>query len=152
MRDEASEYVEKITRALVYIEHGLREADDGSEIKFNRSNGCSRLSVTRSASQESIASNMSGVSVASTGKPVRRVRVKLLQLNVQKFSGKVHEFQTFWDSFASAIDCNDTLADVDKLPYSKAYLDESTKQVLSGVVQVCCYCVRLYVTAHMFYN
>ena len=61
------------------------------------------------------------------------VRVKLPELRIERFSGKVHKFQAFWDIFESAIDSNDDLADVDKLHYLKAFLDNSTEQILGGL-------------------
>ncbi len=44
----------------------------------------------------------------------RKVRVKLTQLQIKKFSGKIHELQEFWDSFSSTFHENDKMVGVDK--------------------------------------
>ena len=49
--------------------------------------------------------------------PTPSKRAKLPKLEVRKFGGKVSEWQEFWDSFESAIDKNEALADVDKFSH-----------------------------------
>ena len=150
--DETYEYKEKITRALLYLEKEITERDLEDEVVSNRSVSNSiqvsqrnegkaasnrptspQQSIRRSDSKESLASSFSGTSEGSYESFKRRVRVKLPELRVERLSGKVHEFQAFRDSFESAIDSNDDLADVDKLQYLKAFLDDSTKQILGGL-------------------
>ena len=125
--EDSSEYSGKITQALVFIKEALGGDDDAASIK---SSGSRRMQ--RSASKESIASDCSQYSNHSdTGK--RKVRVKLPQLEIKKFSGKIQDFQEFWDSFVSAIHENDELADVDKMKYLKGYLEEPARTVIAGV-------------------
>ena len=52
------------------------------------------------------------------------IRAKLLKLEVKKFGGKLQEWQEFWDSFDSAVNQNEGLADVDKFAYLKGLLIE----------------------------
>ena len=59
--------------------------------------------------------------------------MKLPQLEMKKFSGKIHEFQEFWDSFSSAIHENDEMAGVDKLKYLKGFLEEPARSVIGGL-------------------
>ena len=125
--EESGEYSGKITHALVFINEELGGDDDAFSVK----SGSSRR-MQRSASKESVASECSQYSnQRDTGK--RKVRVKLPQLEIKKFSGKIQEFQEFWDSFVSAIHENDELANVDKMKYLKGYLEEPAKSVISGV-------------------
>lgn len=131
--DEASDYKEKITRALVYLDQKVNEGENGDNATSCRSASPSQQSISRSESKESLASSFSGVSDGPNGSSRRRVRVRLPELHVERFSGKVYEFQAFWDSFSSAIHLNEDLADVDKLQYLKAFLDENTKQILAGL-------------------
>ena len=125
--EDSSEYSGKITQSLVFINDTLGGDDDAASIKSNSSRR-----IQRSASKESIASNCSQYSnYSDTGK--RKVRVKLPQLEIKKFSGKIQDFQEFWDSFVSAIHENDQLADVDKMKYLKGYLEEPARTVIAGV-------------------
>ena len=42
------------------------------------------------------------------------VKAKLPKLEVKKFSGRLQDWQEFWDSFQSSIDGNESLSAVDK--------------------------------------
>lgn len=48
------------------------------------------------------------------------------------FGGKLQEWQTFWDSFDSAVNQNEDLADVDKFAYLKGLLIEPARSTISG--------------------
>ena len=72
---------------------------------------------------------MSNNSQSGNGK---RVRVKLPKLELKKFSGKVHEWQEFWDSFRSAIHDDEDIAKVDKFKYLKSFLEEPARGVITG--------------------
>ena len=61
------------------------------------------------------------------------VNVKLFILKIRKFTGKIHEFQEFWDSFGSAIHDNDALSKVDKFKYLKSYLEDQARSATSGI-------------------
>ena len=52
------------------------------------------------------------------------VKAKLPKLEVKKFSGKLQDWQEFWDSFQSSIDGNESLSAVDKFSYLKSLLYE----------------------------
>ena len=60
------------------------------------------------------------------------IRARLPKLEVRKFSGKVEEWQEFWDSFQSAIHTNGALADVDKFSYLKGLITGSAKAAIAG--------------------
>ena len=125
--EDSSEYSGKITQTLVFINEELGGDDDNTSVK----SGSSRR-MQRSASKESIASDCSQYSnYSDTGK--RRVCLKLPQLEIKTFSGKIQEFQEFWDSFVSAIHENDELANVDKLKYLRGNLEEPARSVIAGV-------------------
>jgi hypothetical protein len=51
---------------------------------------------------------------------------------VPKFSGKVHEWQEFWDGFSSAIDGNTQLSEVDKFSYLRGLLLEPAQSTIQG--------------------
>ena len=102
----------------------VKDKENGEEVASNSSASSSHRRITRSNSKESLVSICSGDYGVSKDSPKRRVRVKLPELQIERFSGKVYDFQAFWDSFSSAIHCIENLADVDKLQYLKAFLDE----------------------------
>ena len=118
---------EKFTKALLIISEILDQEDDDMSVKSSSSR-----TMNRSKSRDSIASDCSRFSYHSdNGK--KHVRVKLPQLEIKKFSGRIDEFQEFWDSFVSAIDENEDLANIDKMKYLKGYLDEPARSVIAGV-------------------
>ncbi|CAB4000960.1 Hypothetical predicted protein, partial [Paramuricea clavata] len=57
---------------------------------------------------------------------------KLPKLEVKKFGGKLQEWQEFWDSFDSAVNQNEGLADVDKFAYLRSLLIEPARSAISG--------------------
>ena len=114
--DDALEYKEKLSCALISIEEALE--------KLKLPN------LQRSDSRESLASIGSLSSIGSQGK---RVNVKLPKLELRKFNGKIYEWQEFWDGFCSAIHENEELANVDKFKYLKSFLEEPARSVIAGM-------------------
>eukprot|EP00112_Aurelia_sp_Birch-Aquarium-sp1_P025514 Seg851.5 transcript_id=Seg851.5/GoldUCD/mRNA.D3Y31 product="hypothetical protein" protein_id=Seg851.5/GoldUCD/D3Y31 len=76
--EEAGVYIQKILITVSNIEDQL------AKLKLRNS------SLTRSDSHESISASLS----SSSG---FRVKVKLLKLEIKKFSGQIFEWQEFWD-------------------------------------------------------
>ena len=68
----------------------------------------------------------------SPGNQQKAVRAKLPKLEVKKFSGKLGEWQEFWDSFESAIHLNDGLSNVDKFSYLRSLLLEPARSAIGG--------------------
>lgn len=64
------------------------------------------------------------------------VRVRLPKLEVQKFGGNISEWQEFWDSFKSATDKNETLADVGRLSYLQGLLVGPARSAIAGVALI----------------
>ena len=63
----------------------------------------------------------------------RRVRVKLPKLDMRKFTGKVEDWQEFWDSFRSAVHNDPGIAKIDKFKYLRSYLEEPARRVIAGL-------------------
>ena len=61
----------------------------------------------------------------------KTIRAKLLKLEVRKFGGRLQEWQEFRDSFDSAVNQNEGLADVDKFAYLKSLLIEPARSAIS---------------------
>ena len=69
-------------------------------------------------------------SSASSSTP--QTTAKLPKLEVKKFSGKIQEWQEFWDSFKSAIDSNKSLSAVDKFAYLRSLIVEPARSTITG--------------------
>ena len=57
---------------------------------------------------------------------------KLPKLDLPKFEGNVLEWQSFWDSFDSAIHSNSTLSEVQKFNYLKSLLEGEASNTIAG--------------------
>ena len=78
-------------------------------------------------STEASSSNTS--SAMATSEPSSKAR--LPKLEVRKFSGKIHEWQEFWNSFRSAIHNNTQLSDVDKFSYLRGLIEGLVKATIA---------------------
>ena len=67
------------------------------------------------------------------GNEASNFRVKLPKLEVKRFSGKVEEWQEFWDSFESAIHTNSKLSPVDKFSYLRGLLVGTARTSVAGL-------------------
>ena len=64
--------------------------------------------------------------------PSPKKTAKLPKLEVKKFSGRIQEWQEFWDSFEGAIDKNESLAAVDKFSYLQSLVVEPVRSTIAG--------------------
>ena len=82
------------------------------------------------------ASNQNGAqntsSPATTSGNQKTARVKLPKLEVRKFSGRLEQWQEFWDCYESAIHLNESLSDVDKFSYLRGLLLEPARSAIAG--------------------
>ena len=113
---EASEQQEKVTYTKICLED-LLESINKRKL-FPNVNPVISSSEANPSSKET---------------PRARVKAKLPQLELKKFSGKVSEWQEFWDAFESAIDNDEDLAAVDKLKYLRSFLEEPARNVIAGI-------------------
>ena len=70
--------------------------------------------------------------LTETTPPQRSVRAKLPKLEVKKFSGKIYDWQEFWDNYESAINGNKNLSDVDKFSYLRGLIEGPAKSAIAG--------------------
>ena len=59
--------------------------------------------------------------------------MKLPKLETKKFSGRIEEWQEFWDSFESAIHTNTKLSSVDKFSYLRGLLMGGARTSIAGL-------------------
>ena len=78
------------------------------------------------------ATTIQPTSPASPGVNPTSVRVRLPKLEVKKFSGKIEEWQEFWDSYESAIHENENLSSVDKFNYLRGLITGQAKSAIAG--------------------
>lgn len=60
-------------------------------------------------------------------------RPKLPKLYLLKFSGEIIQFQTFWESFTSAVHLNLDLSVIDKFDYLKGLLEGPAASAIQGL-------------------
>jgi len=63
----------------------------------------------------------------------KRMKPKLPKLILPRFSGDVTKFCSLWDSFKSAVDENDELAEVDKFNYLQSLLEGPAAKLIQGL-------------------
>jgi len=108
--EDIGEYKEKISSIIYSIENALRELTIDAPLRQEQSSEANDSLVSISPSQAE-----------------KRVNVRLPKLELKKFSGKIHEFQEFWDSFESAIHVNESLSEVDKFKYLRSFWKNQPK-------------------------
>ena len=57
----------------------------------------------------------------------------LPKIELKKFDGNILNWNSFWQSFASAVHGRDDLSDVDKYNYLKSLLTDKAQEVISGL-------------------
>ena len=84
--------------------------------------------------QRPLARSTAGCEVDQSSPQLRasHSHVKLPTLELPKFDGDISKWETFWDSFRSTVDENETLSDVDKFSYLKSFLSKSAADALEG--------------------
>ena len=65
--------------------------------------------------------------------PVIASNTRLPKLNLKRFTGDPKEWQSFWDSFSSAVHTNSSLTSVDKFNYLRSLLEGSAMQAITGL-------------------
>ena len=111
--EEASNYKERILRALLTIEDALEKSKPQQNLN---SPGASNTSVPSAGS--------------SAG---NRVNVRLPKLELTKFGGQLHRWQEFWDGYSSAVHENNNLANANKFKYLRSLLEEPARSVVAGL-------------------
>ena len=82
--------------------------------------------------QQQMPAQQQNLVYSSASSSTPKTTAKLLKLEVKKFSGKIQEWQEFWDSFESAIDSNKSLSAVDKFAYLRSLIVEPARSTIAG--------------------
>ena len=61
------------------------------------------------------------------------MKPKLPKLHLPRFAGDITKFQTFWDSFESAVHVNSDLSSIDKFNYLKALVEGPAANTILGL-------------------
>ena len=69
-----------------------------------------------------------------TNSRTKGMKLKLPKLHLPKFTGDITKFQTFWDSFESAIHVNTDLSSIDKFNYLKALVERPAASTILGLM------------------
>ena len=100
---------------MINEENTVQNSNDTNEVVNN----------SFSANSEQIASTSNVHSTASLP--------KLPKLQLPKFNGRVTEWNSFWDSFNSAIHSNPSISNVNKFNYLQSLLEGSASRAIKGL-------------------
>ena len=118
MKADALQRLAAIDEKLTVLQPGLSESQN--------------MSGSPSSPYQNVVKN----GVTSSSANSKTARVKLPKLEVLKFSGKLEEWQEFWDSLESAIHSNDSLSNVDKFSYLRGLLLEPVRSAIMGFARL----------------
>ena len=63
----------------------------------------------------------------------KKVKPKLPKLTLPRFKGDITNWNTFWDSYNSAIHSNPAISDINKFSYLKLLLDGPASRAIQGL-------------------
>ena len=66
-------------------------------------------------------------------KNAESAKVKLPKLELKSFSGNYQEWQSFWDTFQSAVDGNTSISPIEKFTYLKSYVTSNAESAIAGL-------------------
>jgi len=98
-----------------------------------------RTNTSSDKSGAPVDKSRSGSPPATVDKSLERHEVsislkpKLPKIELQKFSGEVMKFRSFWESFESSVDSNPILSTIDKFNYLRALLEGNAAQSIQGL-------------------
>ena len=58
---------------------------------------------------------------------------RLPKLILKKFNGETYQWQSFWDSFSSSVDTNESLSDVEKFNYLRSLCEQGAASTIAGL-------------------
>ena len=93
-------------------------------------NSVTNAQPRRSTQPEVLSAHQPDGNITSTS--VSRNVSRLPKLTLPTFEGDPLELQTFWDSFASAVHCNNVLSNVQRLNYLRAHLGGEASRAITG--------------------
>ena len=66
-------------------------------------------------------------------KNAESAKVKLPKLELKSFSGNYQEWQSFWDTFQSAVDGNTSISPIEKFTYLKSCVTSNAESAIAGL-------------------
>ena len=66
-------------------------------------------------------------------KNAESAKVKLPKLELESFSGNYQEWQSFWDTFQSAVDGNTSISPIEKFTYLKSCVTSNAESAIAGL-------------------
>ena len=81
----------------------------------------------------SMGQNPSSQHSSSTTSSFTAAKPKLPKLTLPKFRGEITNWNTFWDSYNSAIHSNEAISDIDKFNYLKSLVEGPAARVMQGL-------------------
>lgn len=139
--DEYLEHLMARERALLDSDHDIEAetAEDDLEDEVNSTFEYMDRIMSRKNRIKRILGNVDDNQSAASGasqysnNEMRRQAVKLPKLVMEKFSGDVSKWQSFWSQFETAVDNNASLTKSDKFTYLKSFLYGTAANVVKGL-------------------
>jgi len=117
----------------------VKEIDDSDKVREELNQIVLRMEEVLTSSDTFHLNPTTGVAQVQSENPTPgassyqdSAKAKLPKLEVKKFSGRLQDWQEFWDSFQSSIDPNESLSAVDKFSYLKSLVLEPTRSTIAG--------------------
>ena len=79
--------------------------------------------------------NQHPVLAATAGQSATK-STRLPKLVLKKFNGEAYQWQSFWDSFSSSVDTNESLSDVEKFNYLRSLCEQGAASTIAGLALV----------------
>ena len=76
--------------------------------------------------------NQHPVLAATAGQSATK-STRLPKLILKKFNGETYQWQSFWDSFSSSVDTNESLSDVEKFNYLRNLCEQGAASTIAGL-------------------
>ncbi len=130
--------LDKDIQSLCDLEKLEKEIDESENVTTRILDCRSRINVWKVKQQTTTSHNATEqttppISPTTSSFNQKPVKPRLPKLTLPRFKGDITQWNTFWDSFNSAIHSNTEISDVDKFSYLKSLLDGPASRAIQGL-------------------
>ena len=130
--EESSDVTARVTETLNIIDSFTKIAEEAKS--HERVADIPNVVVTSSPIRPPQGPQVEGLNISNNSRSSsQNSGVRLRKISLSRFNGYITKFYSFWQSFKSAIDENDSLTAVDKFNYLVNVLDGETFRVVQGL-------------------
>ncbi|XP_078374406.1 uncharacterized protein LOC144657946 [Oculina patagonica] len=130
--------LDKDIQSLCDLEKLEKEIEESENVTTRILDCRSRINVWKVKQQTTTSHNATEqttppISPTTSSFTQKQVKPRLPKLTLPRFKGDITRWNTFWDSFNSAIHSNTEISDVDKFSYLKSLLDGPASRAIQGL-------------------